>query len=81
MADYYFFEVEYEDYYMGLKKRKFKSIDDIELTFGITRSQIYEYLNLVKPPDTITRSRVKDIRRIGHERVVDHKRKIVVSFD
>lgn len=81
MADYYFFEVEYEDYYMGLKKRKFKSIDDIELTFGITRSQVYEYLNLIKPPTTITLSRVKDIRRIGHERAVDHKKKIVVSFD
>jgi|TARA_R100000329_G_C7585689_1_gene207616 hypothetical protein len=81
MADYYFFEVEYKDYYQGLKKRKFKSIDDIELTFGITRNQIYEYLNLIKPPEILTRCRVKDIKRIGHEKMRDEKKKIIVSFD
>lgn len=80
MPEYYFFEVEYEDFYQGLKKRKFKSIDDIELTFGLTRSQIYGLLNLVKPPETMTRSRVKNINRIGHHQLKEEK-KIVVSFD
>jgi hypothetical protein len=80
MADYYFFEVEYVDYYQGLKNRKFKTIDDIELTFGVTRNQIYEYLNLVKPPEIFTKSRVKGIKRIGNQQVKQDK-KIVVSFE
>ena len=80
MADYYFFEVEYVDYYQGLKNRKFKTIDDIELTFGVTRNQIYEYLNMVKPPPIFTKSRVKGIKRIGNQQVKQDK-KIVVSFE
>tara|TARA_R100001594_G_scaffold150266_1_gene210780 strand:- start:967 stop:1224 length:258 start_codon:yes stop_codon:yes gene_type:complete len=73
----YHFKVIYDDYFEGEKEKLFRTCGDIEETFKISRSTIYNYyMNISK---TISHNTIISIEKLNPP--IERYKKILVEFD
>jgi hypothetical protein len=73
----YHYKVIYNDFFTGEREKLFRTCDDIEKTFKISRSSIYNYymgISKTKSHETIV-----DIKKLNPP--IERYKKILVSFD